>query len=54
MMIAVLVLISLMIAFATYVTVVNFMDRQWDLFAATVAVLATWIGLLVVAITSLT
>ena len=54
MMIAVWVLISLTTAFATYVTVVNFMDRQWDLFAGTAAVLVTWIVLLVVAITSLT
>ena len=54
MMIAIWVFISLMTVFATYVTIVNFMDRRWDLFTGTAAVLVTWIVLLVVAITSLT
>ena len=54
MVIAIWVFISLTTVFAAYVTVVNFMDRRWDLFIGTAAVLATWVVLLVVAITSLT
>jgi len=53
MVIAAWVLISLTTAFATYVTVVNFMDRRWDLFAGTTAILTTWIVLLIVAVASL-